>query len=73
VINGNYALEAGLTPATDALLIESAKDNPYANLLVARADDVNDARVQKLEQLLRSPQVKQFIEQKYKGSVVPAF
>jgi D-methionine transport system substrate-binding protein len=73
VINGNYALEAGLTPATDALLIESVKDNPYANMLVARADDVNDPRVQKLEQLLHSPQVKQFIEQKYKGSVVPAF
>jgi D-methionine transport system substrate-binding protein len=34
VINGNYALEAGLTPAKDALGLESASHNPYANILV---------------------------------------
>jgi D-methionine transport system substrate-binding protein len=73
VINGNYALEAGLKPAQDALAIESASDNPYANLLVARRDDVNDPRIRKLEQLLHSPQVKQFIQTKYQGSVIVAF
>lgn len=73
VINGNYALEAQLTPAKDALLLESAKDNPYANLLVGRENDVNDPRIRKLEKLLHSPQVKKFIEDKYQGSVIPAF
>jgi D-methionine transport system substrate-binding protein len=73
IINGNYAIEAKLDPATDALVLESPKDNPYANLLVARMDDVSDPRVKKLEQLLHSAQVKKFIEDTYKGSVIPAF
>jgi len=73
VINGNYAIEAKLTPAKDALVLESATDNPYANLLVAKDSEVNDPRIQKLEALLHSPEVKQFIEDKYQGSVIPAF
>lgn len=73
VINGNYAIEAKLTPADDALVLESPDDNPYANLLVAKDSEVDDPRVQKLEQLLHSPEVKQFIEDQYKGSVIPAF
>lgn len=73
VINGNYAIEAKLTPAKDALVLESPQDNPYANLLVAKQSKVSDPRIQKLEQLLHSPQVKQFIQDKYRGSVIPAF
>ncbi len=72
LINTNYALDAGLKPTEDALAIES-KDSPYVNFLVARADNKDDARVQKLAQALTSPQVKEFIEQKYKGAVLPAF
>lgn len=73
VINGNYAIEAKLTPATDALVLEDAADNPYGNLLVAKGDEVSDPRVRKLEELLHSPEVKRFIEDTYKGSVIPAF
>jgi D-methionine transport system substrate-binding protein len=73
IINGNYALEAKLDPTKDALVLESPKGNPYANLLVARKDDVSDPRVKKLEQLLHSAQVKKYIEDTYKGSVIPAF
>jgi D-methionine transport system substrate-binding protein len=73
VINGNYAIEAKLSPAKDALVLESPTDNPYANLLVAKDDKVNDPRIQKLEELLHSPEVKRFIEDKYQGSVIPAF
>lgn len=72
LINTNYALDAGLNPTEDALAIES-KDSPYVNFLVARADNKDDARVQKLAQALTSPQVKEFIEKKYKGAVLPAF
>src|SRR5690606_29023574 len=35
IINGNYALEAGLTPSEDAILLESGENNPYANILTA--------------------------------------
>ncbi|WP_428557237.1 MetQ/NlpA family ABC transporter substrate-binding protein [Pseudomonas edaphica] len=72
VINTNYALEAGLNPAKDALIIEDAK-SPYVNFLVARPDNKDSDAIQKLAKALTSPQVKAFIEKKYNGAVVPAF
>jgi len=72
LINTNYALAAGLNPTEDALLIES-KDSPYVNYLVGRPDNKDDPRVQKLAKALTSPEVKNFIEQKYHGAVLPAF
>ncbi|NUS73924.1 MAG: ABC transporter substrate-binding protein [Corynebacteriales bacterium] len=73
VINGNYALEAGLNPATDALAVESPKDNPYANVLVVRKGDKDDARVKKLVTLLNSDEVKEFIKKTWPDdTVIPA-
>ena len=72
VINTNYALEAGLNPAKDALIIEDAK-SPYVNFLVARPDNKDSDAIQKLAKALTSPEVKAFIEKKYNGAVVPAF
>ncbi|MFJ6938260.1 MetQ/NlpA family ABC transporter substrate-binding protein [Streptomyces sp. NPDC101132] len=73
VINGNYALEADLKPAKDALVLEKSEGNPYANFLAVKKGNENDPRVQKLAKLLNSPEVKKFIEDKYDGSVTPAF
>lgn len=72
LINTNYALEAGLNPARDALVIEGA-ESPYVNILVVRSDRREDAALQKLVEALHSEAVKGFIEEKYKGAVVPAF
>lgn len=72
LINTNYALEAGLVPTRDALFIEGA-DSPYVNVLVARPDDKDKPAVQKLVKALHTQAVKQFILDKYKGAVVPAF
>ena len=72
LINTNYALEAGLNPTKDALAIEG-DDSPYANILVTRAQDAENEAVQKLVKALQSNEVKEFIEEKYKGAVVPAF
>ncbi|KAB7771749.1 methionine ABC transporter substrate-binding protein [Xanthomonas sp. LMG 12462] len=72
LINTNYALDAGLNPTRDALAIES-KDSPYVNFLVARRDNKDDPRVQKLAKALTSPEVKAFIQRKYQGAVLPAF
>ena len=72
MINTNYALEAGLNPAKDALVIEGA-DSPYVNYLVARPDNKNSEAIQKLAKALTSPEVKAFIEKKYNGAVLPAF
>ncbi|MFD5326922.1 MetQ/NlpA family ABC transporter substrate-binding protein [Streptomyces sp. NPDC127092] len=73
VINGNYAIEAKLEPAKDALVLEKAEGNPYANFLAVKEGNEKDARVQKLVKLLNSPEVKKYIEDTYKGSVIPAF
>lgn len=72
VINGNFAIGAKLTPSKDALAIEEAKNNPYANFLAVKKGDEDDPRVKKLAELLQSEQVKEFIEKKYSdGSVIP--
>ncbi|MFI6529557.1 MetQ/NlpA family ABC transporter substrate-binding protein [Streptomyces uncialis] len=73
VINGNYAIEADLSPAKDAIAAESAKDNPYGNFLAVKKGDEDDPRVKKLAGLLTSPEVKKFIEEKYDGAVLAAF
>ena len=72
LINTNYALQAKLNPMKDALFIEG-KQSPYVNILVARPDNKNSADMQKLAKALNSPEVKKFIQTKYKGAVVPAF
>ncbi|SDH33736.1 D-methionine transport system substrate-binding protein [Pseudomonas benzenivorans] len=72
LINTNYALEAGLNPTKDALVIEGS-DSPYVNILVARPDNQASAAMQKLAKALNSAEVKAFIEEKYQGAVVPAF
>lgn len=73
IINGNYALQANLSPSEDALALETAEDNPYANVLTVLPDREQEPNVQKLAELLISEEVKQFIEEKYQGSVIPAF
>ncbi|GAB7186124.1 MetQ/NlpA family ABC transporter substrate-binding protein [Kitasatospora sp. Ki12] len=73
VINGNYALDSGLKPATDALVLEKAEGNPYANILAVKKGKENDPRVKKLAELLHSDEVKKYINDTFQGSVVPAF
>ncbi|MET3548877.1 D-methionine transport system substrate-binding protein [Paenibacillus favisporus] len=72
VINTNYALEASLDPTKDALFIEG-KDSPYVNILVARPDNKDSDAIKKLAAALTSDDVKKFIEDTYKGAVIPAF
>ncbi|HEX2981615.1 MAG TPA: MetQ/NlpA family ABC transporter substrate-binding protein [Anaerolineaceae bacterium] len=73
VINGNYAIDAGLKPNEDALALEAGKDNPYANVLTVLKGHESDPGIQKLAELLTSPEVKQYLETTYQGSVIPAF
>ncbi len=72
VINGNYALEANLNPSSDALVLEKAEGNPYANGLVVAQGHESDPRVKTLVGLLTGPEVKKYIEDTFKGSVIPA-
>ncbi|MDR7856617.1 MetQ/NlpA family ABC transporter substrate-binding protein [Tissierella sp.] len=72
VINGNYALEAGLNPVRDGLLVEG-KDSPYANLIAVRTGEEKEDKFVKLLKALQSDKVKKYIEDNYDGGVVPAF
>lgn len=71
VINGNYALEAGLDPARDSLGLERAENNPYANVLVTTQALAQDGRVLRLATLLQSSETAAFIRARYRGSVIP--
>lgn len=73
VVNGNYAIEADLKPAEDALVLEAAEDNPNNNLLAVKEGQEDDPRVKKLAELLTSPEVKKYIEDQYAGSVLASF
>jgi D-methionine transport system substrate-binding protein len=72
VINGNFAMKSNLTISEDAVLIED-KDSPYANVIVVLEGSENKEAVQKLIKALQSDKVRKFIEENYKGAVIPAF
>lgn len=71
-INTNYALSAGLNPTKDALAIE-ANDSPYVNIVTVLKGNENDPRIKKLMAALRSDEIKKFIQEKYNGTIIPAF
>ena len=74
VINGNNALEAGLSPVDDSLIIEDGEDNPYANFLAVREADKDNEHLKKLDELLHSDEVRDYIEKTWpEGEVLPAF
>jgi D-methionine transport system substrate-binding protein len=76
VINGNYAIEAGLNAATDALAKEekdSLAATTYANLIVVKEGDETKPEVQALVTALQSDKIRTFIEETYQGAVVPSF
>lgn len=68
-INTNYASQAGLDPVKDAILREDPK-GPYANIIVVRAADKDKPWVKTLVESYQSPEVKAFIDEKFKGSVL---
>lgn len=72
VINTNYAMQVNLVPTKDALFMED-NTSPYVNILAVRDGDENRPEIQALIKALQSKEVKDFINEKYKGAVVPAF
>ena len=75
VINGNYAIDAGLKIA-DALAVESADGEAaqaYVNVLAVKEGHENDPAIQALVAALKSDEVKAFMEETYEGAVVPMF
>lgn len=73
VINTNFAIEAGLNPANDSIIIEDGANSPYANVLVVLEGNENNEALLKLYEIISSDKVKQFIEENYGGDILAAF
>jgi ABC-type metal ion transport system, periplasmic component/surface antigen len=73
-INGNYAIQAGLNPTVDAVILEKGgADNPYVNVVAVKNGNENNEKIQALIDVLKSDEIKQFILDTYSdGSVIPA-
>ena len=71
IVSTNFALQGGLNPLKDALAIEN-KNSPFANIIAINKGDKNPL-LEKLKIALTSPKVKEFIEKKYQGAIIPAF
>lgn len=72
VINTNFAIQVNLVPTKDALFMED-KTSPYVNIVAVREGDEKRPEIEALLKALKSKEVKDFIESKYKGAIVPAF
>lgn len=74
IINGNYALQRELNPATDALVLESSdpNGNVFINYLVVKEDNKDSLKTQALVAAFSTQDVVDFIEANYSGSVIPA-
>ena len=74
VLNGNYALNAGLNASKDALTIEaadSAAAKTYANVIVGKEGNEKNDAINALVKVLKSDEIKTYIKDSYKGAVVP--
>jgi D-methionine transport system substrate-binding protein len=72
VINTNYATQAGLDPVKDPIARENPK-GPYVNIIAVRSEDKDKPWVKTLVEAYRSPEVKKFVEEKFKGSVLTSW
>lgn len=72
VMTPAYAAPLGLTPKSDALLTEGT-ENDFAITLVAREDNKDDAAIQKLAEVMTSDAVREFLEENYDETAIPAF
>ncbi len=70
VINANYALDAGLNPVEDSIEIEGS-ESPYANIITVRKEDEKKEEIKTLVEVLQSKEIQDFINEEYKGAVIP--
>ncbi|MDD3128748.1 MAG: MetQ/NlpA family ABC transporter substrate-binding protein [Candidatus Izemoplasmatales bacterium] len=71
LINGNFALDNGLNPLTDSIILEGSESS-YVNILVSTTNNQDNEFVQALIKALQSNEVQQWIKSNYGGAVVPA-
>jgi D-methionine transport system substrate-binding protein len=72
VINTNYAIEAGLVPTRDSLFIES-KESPYVCVVAVREEEKDRPEFRTLVESYHDDEVRKFIDERFKGSLVPGW
>lgn len=72
VINANFAIDAGLNPTEDGILVEG-DESPYANVVVVKSGEENNEAYKKVVEILNSDASRTFIEEKYEGTIKPVF
>ncbi|WP_412519683.1 MetQ/NlpA family ABC transporter substrate-binding protein [Staphylococcus simulans] len=72
IINSNFAIEQKLSPRKDSIALEKPENNPYANLVAVKEGHEKDKKIQALIKALQSQEIKDFINKKYDGAVIPA-
>ena len=74
VLNGNYALQAGYSVAKDALAYETSDSEAaktYVNVIAVKEGNENSDKIKALVDVLKSDEIKDFINEKYDGAVIP--
>ncbi|OXS76846.1 metal ABC transporter substrate-binding protein [Lysinibacillus sp. KCTC 33748] len=71
-INTNFALDAGIDPKKDSILLEST-NSPYVNYIAVRAENEDDPAIKKFVEAYQSDEVRKFIEEEFKGSIIPSW
>lgn len=72
IINANFAIDAGLNPTNDSILIEGDQ-SPYANIVAVKAEDKDNETYLKVVEILNSDKAREFIESEYEGTIKPVF
>ena len=70
LINSNFAIDAGLDPLKDSIVIENT-DSPYANIITVRNGDEDKEEIKTLLEVLKSKEIQDFILEEWEGSIVP--
>jgi D-methionine transport system substrate-binding protein len=73
VINTDHALNGGLDIRKDTIAVEKREGNPYANFVAARQGDENRPEIKTFVQSYQSPEVAKFLEDRFKGAIIPAW
>lgn len=71
LINSNYAIDNGINPLEDAIVLEDSEESPYLNVVAVRAGDETKPEIKKLVEVLKSKEIQDFMLEEWKGAVLP--
>ncbi|WP_035052332.1 MetQ/NlpA family ABC transporter substrate-binding protein [Carnobacterium pleistocenium] len=72
-INSNFALDAGLNPQETGIFMEDVSDLKQANYIVSRTEDKDDEAIAQFVDYYQTDEIKQYIEEEFKGALIPAW